>query len=126
VHDLLVAHVAVREHDRVDLELSDEGLELLLGPDRDALGVARAGEGRRVATIRDAGDLRRGERDHLDARCIPVDDVEVVEVPAGGPHDQHAFGAHDHPFREGRHRHPRRSARDQRAVTADHRLSVSP
>ena len=68
VHDLLVAHVAVGEHDRVDGEVPDQGLELALGPDRDALGVALAGERGRVAAVRDAGDLRRGEGDHLDAR----------------------------------------------------------
>src|SRR5215467_13621986 len=60
--------------------------------DRDAIGVARARQHRRVRAARYERDLGGGEGDYLMVRAVAVGDVEVVEVAAGGPHDQHAPG----------------------------------
>ena len=55
------------------------------------LRVQRAGELGRVGAAVDVGDLRRRERDHLDAGVVPVHQVEVVEVAARGAEDDDAF-----------------------------------
>ena len=94
MHHRLVAHVAVGEHDRIDTALADQGLELALGHDRDAVLVHRSGKLGRVAASRDAGDLGRGERHDLRPGIVPVDDVEVVEVAPGGAHDHDALTVH--------------------------------
>ena len=49
VHHGLVRHVAVGEDHLVDLQLADQLAQLRLGVDRDALGIERAGQLRRVA-----------------------------------------------------------------------------
>jgi hypothetical protein len=82
VHDVLVGHVGVGEHDLVDVLAPDELWQLVLGKDPDAVRVALAGERRRVDAAVDVRDLRRREGDDLDVLPAAVDDVEVVEVPA--------------------------------------------
>ncbi len=94
VHDELVGDVAVGEDDAVDLLAREDLLELLLGDDRDPLGVERAGQLRRVAPILDAGDLRRRDGDDLHRGVVAIDDVEVVEVAPGGPHDHDLQAVH--------------------------------
>jgi hypothetical protein len=93
VHHVLVRDVRVGEHDLVDPLAAGEVGQRLLGDDRDAVGVTRSGERRRVHAVRDAGDLRGGEGDDARLGVITVDDVEVMEVaPAGAHHDQPAHG----------------------------------
>ena len=65
---VLVREVGVGEHDLVDGVRADELGQLVLGADRDAVGVARARQRRRIDALVDAGDLRRRERDDLGAR----------------------------------------------------------
>jgi hypothetical protein len=96
VHDLLVREVGVRHHDEVDRLPAQEGVELLLGDDRDPLRVAGTGERGRVAAARDVRDLRRGERDDPVVGPAAVEHVEVVEVAARGPEDDDALLL-DHP-----------------------------
>ncbi len=90
VHHLLMRDVAVGEDDLLDLPITAEGVQLRLVDDRNALGIKHAGELRRIAAAADAGNLRSGERDHLPRRVVAVDDVEVVEVAAGGAEDDDA------------------------------------
>jgi hypothetical protein len=87
VHHVFVREVGVGEDDLVDAVHVDEPRELGLRPDRDAVGVPGAGERRRIPTVVDPRDLRRGERDDLGLRIVPEDDVEVVEVASAGAHD---------------------------------------
>ena len=47
-----------------------------------------------VRAVGDVGYLCRGERDDLTLRAISVDEVEVVEVPPRGSHDQDASSLH--------------------------------
>ena len=96
VHQILVRHVGVREDHQLDALLLDELLELLLVIDRDALGVERAGELGRILASLDVRDLRRRERDHLVVLVLAVDAVEVVEIPAGRPHDENLRPLHTH------------------------------
>lgn len=103
VHDGLVTHIAVGEHDRVDALLGDDPTELRLGVDRDALGISRAGQCRRVAPIGDARDLGRREGDDRDTGILAVDDVEVVKIAPCCTHDQDPLLIHrgTEPFRRG-------------------------
>src|SRR5208283_1874570 len=79
VHDFFVGEIAIREHHlRYPLAPAD-GLEVYLFLNRDAVGIERAGEGRRVAAACDARDLRSGEGDDTDIRITAIDDVEVVK-----------------------------------------------
>jgi len=88
VKDIVVVHVGVREDDLVDIEPHDQGRQVLLREDRDAVGVEGTCEGRGEPPALDAGDLRRGETPHADARVVLVPDEEVEEVAARGPHDE--------------------------------------
>ena len=94
MHDVLVRDVRVREHDLVDLVLAYELLERVLGDDRNAVGIERAGELGRVAPPFDVRDLRRRERDDLVLLPAAVDEVEVVEVAARGACDQDSSPVH--------------------------------
>ena len=89
VHHVDVADVGVAEHHLVDVLGGDQVLEPLLGDDRDPLGVGGPGQGGRVGAVVDVGDLGGGERHHLGGRVATERAVEVVEVPPGGPHDDH-------------------------------------
>ncbi len=88
VHHVLVRDVGVREDHVVHVQVDDQPPELVLLVDRDAAGVAVPREDGGVRSVIDVGDLGRGERDDVGLGVVPVDDVEVVEVAAGGSHDQ--------------------------------------
>ena len=60
-----VLDVRVGEHRLLDVQIGDDLLEIVLGQDRDALGVPRTGEGCGEGPRVDARDLGRGEGDHL-------------------------------------------------------------
>src|SRR5512144_1510886 len=94
VHDLLMADVAVAEGHPIRLEVPDDRLELLLGDDRDPFRIARPGELGRIAAARDARDLGGGERDDGALVVLTIEDVEIVEVPAGGPHHHDPPNSH--------------------------------
>src|SRR5262249_49762564 len=79
--------------------LRDEPREVGLMMDLDAVRVVRTRERGRVHTVVDERDLRGGERDDLGLGVVAIDGIEVVEVAAGGSHDQDATG-HGGPFRE--------------------------
>ena len=65
MHHVLVRDVGVREDDLVHFVLRDQGLELVLRLDRDAVRVALPGELGGVDAPSDVGDLGRGEGDDL-------------------------------------------------------------
>jgi len=93
--DVGVGDVAVREDDLLHLPIADDGLEVRLGEDRDALGIEPAGERRGVLAAVDVRDLRGRESHDVVGGVVAVDDVEVVEVAPCGAHDDGADGAHD-------------------------------
>ncbi len=96
MHDVLVRDVRVGEDDVVDpSRWTTSSASLLLLDDRDAVGIERAGERRRIPPAGDAGDLGRRERDDLGARVVAVDGVEVVEVTARRAHDHDAASCLD-------------------------------
>ena len=82
--------VAVGEHDLVHLLPPADGLEVGLVLDRDPVGIARAGQGGRVATVAGAGDLGPGEGDDVGGGVVAVDHVEVVEVAPRRSQDENA------------------------------------
>ncbi len=90
MHDMLVGDVRVGEDDLIDVSLRDQSGELVLGQDRNPVGISRPRERGRVGPVGDPGDLRRREGDDLDLGIVAIDDVEVVEVAAPGSHDQHS------------------------------------
>jgi hypothetical protein len=87
VHHVLVAHVAVREDDPVDAPLPDDPLELVLGQDGDAIGIAWPGQRRRIVSAADPRDLGGGEGHHLGVGRIAVHGIEVVKIAPGGAQD---------------------------------------
>src|SRR5690606_3893928 len=60
---------------------------VLLGHDGNPLGIQRPREGRGVYAALDVGDLRGRKGHHPVGGIVPVDDVEVVEVPPRSAHD---------------------------------------
>jgi hypothetical protein len=94
VHHALVGHVGIGEDDLVDLVLADKLLEGRLGQDRDSLRVQRPRQLGGVETPVDVRNLRRREGDDVVLLPAAVDDVEVVEVAARGPGDQHSSPGH--------------------------------
>src|SRR5208283_1089158 len=101
VHDLGVRKVGVGEDHEVHRFPTNEVLELVLRHDRDALRVSRAGETRGVDPTGDVRDLRRRERDHLEFRTAPVEEVEVVEVSPGRTYDDDSLKSHAGPTESG-------------------------
>ena len=93
VHHVLVRDVRVREHDLVRCVLGDDLLELGLGPDRDAHRIPVPGELVRVDAPLDVRDLGGREGDDLVLGGVAEEDVEVVEVAAGGADYHHARGS---------------------------------
>ena len=94
-HHFRVGDVAVGEHALIDVQLADQLRQVGLGMNRNAFGVARAGEFRRIAAIVDVGDLCGGEGDHAHRRIVATAHVEVVKIPAcGAEDDQPAFVPH--------------------------------
>ena len=74
--------------------LGDDLLELRLGPDRDAHRIPVPGQLVRVDAPLDVRDLGGRERDDLVRVRVAEEDVEVVEVAAGGADDDHARRFH--------------------------------
>lgn len=62
VHDVEVGQVGAGVDHLGDAVVRDQGLPVVLGPDRDAVGVVRPGERGRVGTTVDAGDVGGGAR----------------------------------------------------------------
>ena len=94
VHDVFVRDVGVGEDDLVDVVQADKVLQLVLGADRNSLGVERARELGRIHAALDVRDLRRCEADDLVLLAPAVHDVEVVEVPPGRAGNQHSRPRH--------------------------------
>lgn len=90
VHHLCMGEIGVGEHDLVHLFAAHDLRKLTLGADRDAVGIARSGERRRVGPVVDPRDLRRREGHHERPGIVSEDDVEVVEIASGRPHDHHS------------------------------------
>ncbi len=85
--------VAVGEQDLVNVLVTKQPRQVGLRDDRDAVGIAGAGEfGREPAAV-DAGNLRGGEGDDLDGRIVAQRDEEVVEVAPGRAHDDRSANA---------------------------------
>jgi hypothetical protein len=83
-----MGHVAVGEHDLVDLLFAADLFQPAILQDWDALRIGRAGQGRWIAAAGDARNLCRGKGDDLISRIVAQDHVEVVEVPASRSHDE--------------------------------------
>ena len=77
-------HVAVGEYDLPDLEFPDEKFEFSFFQDRNALGIQRACQRSGITASGNAGNLRRGEGDHLGRPVVAEGEVEIVEVAPGG------------------------------------------
>ena len=90
MHHMLMGDVAVSEHDFIDGTSAAQPLELRLFEDRDASRVKPAGKRRRIAATIDIGDLSCRESDDFNGRIVAVDNIEIVEVPSGGSHDDDA------------------------------------
>ena len=95
VHGGGVGNIRVGEDGLLDALAGDEGHQLGLVHDGDALRVELPGQHRRVAAALDARDLGGREGHHLIVRVVPVDGIEVVEVASRGSQDHHASCRHD-------------------------------
>jgi hypothetical protein len=87
VHDRRVGHVAVGEDHVVDPLLAAQRFQLRFRHDRDSVGIARPGQGGRIAPLGNARDLRRGEGDDPGVRIVAINQVEIMEVPSRRTHD---------------------------------------
>ncbi len=91
MHDLLVGDIAVREYDHIDVEVSDQALEVFLGLDRNAVRISRTGQFGRIRASLDVGNLRGGEGDDVVEIVVPEVRIEVMKIPACGAEDQSAL-----------------------------------
>ena len=98
VHHVRVRYVRIRMNDLVDFVGSDQFGELAFRIDLDPFFVQRTGELGGIHAIFDVRYLRCGKRDDLVILVVPKVDVEVVEVPACGSHDDHSFLSHKRLF----------------------------
>jgi hypothetical protein len=78
-------------HAGYHLVLVDQFHQPTVWKDGNTLGISIARQLRRVDTTIDIGNLGGGESHNLVPVVFPKIDVEIVEIPAGGPHDDHLF-----------------------------------
>ena len=90
VHHVCVRDVAVGEDDLVDRTRPAQRLELRLVHDGNSVGIEPARQRRRIAPAGNARDLRRREGDDLGGGIVAINDIEIVEVPAGRADDDDA------------------------------------
>ncbi len=101
MHHPFLAYVAVGEQHLLHTLFCNDGLEMGLFQDENTVRIKGTGQGCWVAAARDIRDLRSGKGDHFNVRIIPVDQIEVVEIPACRAHDQDSlerFYAHESAF----------------------------
>ena len=84
MHHVIVRNVAIGEHHLVDGVAAAQRLKLGFIYDVDAVGIVRSGQHGRIAAAGNAGNLRRSECHHLGRRLVPIHDVEIMEIAAGG------------------------------------------
>ncbi len=107
VHDVLVGHVRIGHDAALDVELRDQGFELVLRMNRDAPRVElRARDRRRIPAVFDMRNLLGREADDFDGRITPIKGVEDVEVTSCRPENQRARAVHACPAESA----PRRAA----------------
>ncbi len=94
VHDIGVRHIGVREPHFVDIMFADDLLEIGFGEDRDAFGIERTRDLRRIDPVLDVGDLRRRESDDVILLVVPVETVEIVKIATGRAHDDDPGSVH--------------------------------
>ncbi len=90
MHYVLVGDVAVGEDSLVDIVILNQLLEVVLGVDRDTVGVQIAAQLGRIRAAVDVGNLRSGERDDFVALIVAEVDVEVVKIATGSTQNQYA------------------------------------
>ena len=83
-----------REHDLVHLLFANQFLQPALRINRDAIWIVDAGKLGGIGPALDVGDLRGREGDDVVQVVVAVDDVEVMKVPAGRPHDDRLDTVH--------------------------------
>ncbi|MBA7653169.1 hypothetical protein ES703_61012 [subsurface metagenome] len=95
-HHVLVGHVGIGENRLVYLVVRDETFQITFGHDGNALRIEPARQFGGVVAALNVGYLGGREGDHLDLLVTPVQGVEVMEVAAGGPHDDNTGLAFNH------------------------------
>ena len=90
VHHVHVGNVTVGEVDPVHAFPFDQWNQLRLFNYGDAVRVERAAEGMGVGAVCNVWNLGGGERNDPDQRVIAKDGIEIVEVAAGGSHDNYS------------------------------------
>ena len=91
VHHFRVGHIAVGKGHQVHTMLLDHVKQPVVCMNRDAFRVKTAGQLCRIPAPFDIRDLGGGKTDHAIPLVVPEIDVEIVKIPAGGPHDDDVF-----------------------------------
>jgi hypothetical protein len=86
-----IGQIGIRQRDDLDLMVADQRFQLGLVVNGDAFGIVGTGQLRRIDPPVNIGNLRRGKGDHANVLAILPMHVEVVEIAAGGPHDEHVL-----------------------------------
>jgi hypothetical protein len=81
--------ITVRKNNLINTILCKQSRKFLLGVDRYPLRVVRSSKFWRIDSIGNERDLSGCESDHLIMGPIPEKGVEIVEISASGPEDEH-------------------------------------
>lgn len=90
MHHEGVLDVTVGEHDLVNFVMPADAAKIRLIEDWNAVGIELTRKRRWIPAAGNAGDLRCRECHDPVCRVIPIDDIEIVEIAAGRPHDDDA------------------------------------
>ncbi len=98
MHQIIVGHITIREHNLIHIMLFDEFRQLLLGIDRNPFGIPRSRQLRWIPPLLNPRNLSGGECHNIIRSVIAEEDIEIMEVSARSAHDQHFSFSHDRTF----------------------------
>jgi hypothetical protein len=82
-----VGDVGIGKDDLIYGQSGNKLFDLVFGVDGDALGLKGARKGWGVTPPFDVGDLSGSEGDDFISVVLAEEDIEIVEIPAGGSGD---------------------------------------
>jgi len=87
VHYMLIRNITVSKVTDVNLEFFNQIWELFLGEDGNAFRIKFSSKSSRVLSPIDVGNLCGSESNNVEVGIVPVEGIEVMEVPSCGAND---------------------------------------
>ena len=86
-----IRHIAVGEHRDINVLVADDFFHPVLFDDRNAHGITRAGQLRRIMSSCNVWDLGCGEGDYFKFRVVTEYYVEIMKISSSSTKDEDSF-----------------------------------